>query len=99
MAGKCVVARMAVQSRQNFVTANNRLLQSVGASKLLDDIMNGWLTDPRTLYVGGGNAAARFDGARRHGYRVTLLFLAPRGPWRPARMTKTPGRPGPAIRA
>ena len=51
MAGKCVVARMTVQSRQNFVTANNRLVQSVGASKLLDDLMDGWLADPRVLYV------------------------------------------------
>ena len=55
---------MAVQSRQQYVTANNRLLQSVGASKLLDDIMDWWLEElpeSQRLYVGGGNAAARFD--------------------------------------
>ena len=59
-----VVARMAVQSRQSYVTANNRLLQSVGASKLLDDILDWWLREipnSQLLYVGGGNAALSFE--------------------------------------
>jgi len=58
------VGIFGVQSRQRYLTSNNRLRQTIGASKLIDRSMDWWRQSgagEELLYVGGGVAAVRFD--------------------------------------
>jgi hypothetical protein len=54
---------LGVQSRQEYIAQNNRLRQTIGASKLIDETTEEWRSQPRggqVLYIGGGNAVLRF---------------------------------------
>jgi len=60
MAKAIVVA--GVQSRQLYLTTNNRLRQAIGASQLMDDAIRDLPNyGGRPVYVGGGNAAVIYD--------------------------------------
>jgi hypothetical protein len=51
----------ASQSRQRYITANNRLKQSIGASRLIDLVTEYFAEAPGKLYVGGGVAAVVYN--------------------------------------
>lgn len=58
------VAVVGIQSRQHYMTVNNRLKQAVGASRLMDEAVEDFVRfGGDRLFVGGGNAAVEFTDA------------------------------------
>lgn len=57
---KCLTL-FGTTSIQEYIFRSNRLRENIGASRLAWQSMNAWESDPRRIYVGGGNAALIFD--------------------------------------